>query len=242
MLQLCATMPVPPTLAGSGSISAFGKDLVIYYSVVETVGSGFLLIAQSTFFLTSLRNAGIQIDSYMARVRAVGPKDDVPPDLLLQNLVIHIADIRDYQPPMGTHVINRINTRPDQRGDTSSNSTALTCRPPDTSNRRSSDTPGAGRPFRHGDDSQCFCCGRWGHACENCMQLCTTYLCMQYIADKGEFCAAQAIKWKTTQMQQKAQQNGVIRMLRINQPDFYANQTDDDIRDSLNFSQDSDFV
>jgi hypothetical protein len=41
MEQLCATMPVPPTLSASGSISAFGKDLVIYYSVIETVGSSF---------------------------------------------------------------------------------------------------------------------------------------------------------------------------------------------------------
>jgi hypothetical protein len=45
----------------------------------------------------------------MDRVRAVGPNVDIPPDLLLQNLVIHIADIRDYQPPMGPHVISRVN-------------------------------------------------------------------------------------------------------------------------------------
>jgi hypothetical protein len=54
---------VPPTLLTSGSISTFGKDLVVHCSVVETVGSGLQPIAQSTFFLTSLRQAGIQIDS-----------------------------------------------------------------------------------------------------------------------------------------------------------------------------------
>jgi hypothetical protein len=64
MLQLRTTMPVPPTLASSGSISTFGKDLVIYYPVVETIGSGFLPIAQPTFFLTSLCNAYIQIVTY----------------------------------------------------------------------------------------------------------------------------------------------------------------------------------
>jgi len=242
MLQLKATMPIPPNLAGSGSISAFGKDLVIYYSVVETVGSGFLPIAQSTFFLTSLRAAGIQIDSYMDRVRAIGPNDNVPSDLLLQNLVVHIADIRNYQPPMGPHVINRVQTRSDRHQAPSSNNTALTRRPPDSSPRRTSDTLGPGRPFRSGADCQCPCCGRWGHARENCMQLCTTYLCMKYITANGDFCAAQALKWTATQKQQTAQQNGVIRMLRQNQPDFYANQTDDDIRDSLDLSPDSDFV
>jgi hypothetical protein len=44
------------------------------------------------------------------------------------------------------------------------------------------------------------------------------------------------------QMQQKAHQNSVIRMLRTNQPEFYAQHTDDDIRDSLDFADDSDFV
>jgi hypothetical protein len=174
----------------------------------------------------------------MDRARAVAPNVDIPPDLLLQNLVVHIADIRDYQPPVGTHVINRVNTRPDKP----TTSTALTRRPPDTLTRRSSDTPGTGRPFRTGADTQCPCCGRWGHARENCMQLCTTYLCMQYIKANNEFCAAQATKWHTSQMQQKAHQNSVIRMLRTNQPEFYAQHTDDDIRDSLDFTDDSDFL
>jgi hypothetical protein len=244
MLQLQATMPVPLTLTGSGSISSFGKDLVIYYSVVETVGSGFMPIAQSTFFLTSLRNAGIQIDTYMDRVRAVGPNVDIPPALLLQNLVVHIADIRDYQPPVGHHIINRFNTRSDHHSEKSMpmHSNALTRRPPDTLTRRSSDTPDTGRPFRTGAATRCPCCGRWGHVRENCMQLCTTYLCMQYINANNEFCAAQAIKWSTSQTQQKTHQNSVIHTLRINQPEFYAQHTDDDIRDSLDFSQDSDFV
>jgi hypothetical protein len=68
MEQVHATMPAPPTLLTSGLISTFGKDLVVYYLVVETAGSGFQPIAQSTFFLTSLRKAGIQIDSYMDRL------------------------------------------------------------------------------------------------------------------------------------------------------------------------------
>jgi predicted nucleic acid binding AN1-type Zn finger protein len=119
---------------------------------------------------------------------------------------------------------------------------ALTRCPPDTLTHRSSDTSGTGRPFRTGADTQCLCCGHWGHARENCMQLCTTYLCMQYITANNEFCAAQAIKWSTSQMQQKTHQNSVIRTLRINQPEFYAQHTGDDIRDSLDFSQDLDFV
>jgi hypothetical protein len=191
MLQLRAMMPVPPTIAGSGSISSFGKDLVIYYSVVdETVGSGFMPIAQSTFFLTSLCNAGIQIDTYMDRVHAVGSNVDIPPDLLLQNLVVHIADIRNYQPPVGSHIINQINTRSDHHYENlmPMHSNALTLRPPaDTLTCHSSDTPaGTGR-----------------HAHENCMQLCTTYLCMQYINSNNELCAAQAIKWSNSQTQQK---------------------------------------
>jgi hypothetical protein len=244
MLQLRATMPIPPTLAGSGSISSFGNDLGIYYSVVETVGSGFMPIAQSTFFLTSLRNAGIQIDTYMDRVRAVGPNVDISLDLLLQNLVVHITDIRDYQPPMGPHIINQVNTRSDHHSEKSMpmHSNALTRCPPDTLTRCSCDTPGTVRPFRTGADTQCPCCGRWDHARENCMQLCTTYLCMQYINANNEFCAAQAIKWRTSQTQQKTHQNSVIHTLRINQPEFYAQNTDDDIRDSLDFSQDSNFV
>jgi hypothetical protein len=119
MLQLHAMMPVPPTLAGSGSISSFGKYLVIYYSVVETVGSGFMPIAQPTFFLTSLHNAGIQIDTYIDRVRAVGPNIDILPDLLIQNLIVHIADICDYQPPVGLYIINRVSTRSDHRSEKS---------------------------------------------------------------------------------------------------------------------------
>ena len=234
-------MPVPPTLVGSGSISAFGKDLVIYYSVVETVGSGFLPLAQTTFFLTSLRNAGIQIDSYMDRVRAIAPNAPVPPSLLLQNLVVHIADIREYQPPLGTHVINRVQTR-NERRPAPSNETSLTRRPPASTPRHLLAPPPPNRPFRTGADCQCPCCGRWGHARENCMQLCTTYLCMQYIAANGDFCAAQAIKWNATQKEKTAQQNGVIRMLRYNQPDFYATQTDEDIRASLADAPDSDFV
>jgi hypothetical protein len=111
MEQLRTTMLVPPTLLdGAGSISVFGKELVLYYSVVETVGSRFKPLAQSTFFLTSLRKVGIQIDTYMDRIRAIGTSDTVPSDLLLCNLVIHIADIREYQ-PVGTHIINRVNTR-----------------------------------------------------------------------------------------------------------------------------------
>jgi hypothetical protein len=98
MEQLCATMPVPPTLEGAGSISVFGKELVLYYYVVETAGSGFKPLAQSTFFLTSLRKAGIQIDTYMDRICAIGTSDTVPSDILLCNLVIHIADIREYHP------------------------------------------------------------------------------------------------------------------------------------------------
>jgi hypothetical protein len=203
MLQLRATIPVPPTLAGSSSISSFGKDLVIYYSVVETVGSGFIPIAQSTFFLTSLRNAGIQIDIYMDRIRAVGPNVDIPPDLLVQNLVVHIADIHNYHPPVGPHIINQVNTRSDHRSEKSMpmHSNALTRQPPGTLTQHSSDTPDTGRPFRTGADIQCPCCCRWNHARENCMQLYTTYLCMQYINANNEFCAAQAIKWSTSQMQ-----------------------------------------
>jgi hypothetical protein len=201
-------------------------------------------IAQSTFFLTSLRNAGIQIDTYMDRVRAVGPNVDISPDLLLQNLVVHIADIHDYQPPVGPHLINRVNTHSDHRSQKlmPMHSNALTRRAPDPLTRRSSDTPGTGRPFRTGVDTQCPCCGRWGHARENCMQLCTTYLCMQYINANNELCAAQAIKWSTSQTQQKTHQTSVICTLRINQPEFYVQHTDDDIRGSLDFSHDSDFV
>jgi hypothetical protein len=106
MEQLHATMPVLPTLPVSGSISAFGKDLVIYYSVIKTVGSGFQAVAQSTFFLTSLRKAGIQIDSYMDCIRAVGTNNPLPTDLLLSNLVIHISDIRDYKPARTHSMIN----------------------------------------------------------------------------------------------------------------------------------------
>jgi hypothetical protein len=224
MEQLRATMPVPPTLSASGSISVFGKDLVIYYSVVETVGSGFQPIAQSTFFLTSLRKAGIQIDSYMDRLRAIGPNDQVPTDLLLPNLVIHISDIREYKPLGTPHVINRVD-RPD----------SLARRPPARQTLSN-----AGKPFRAGADVQCVCCGRWGHERSNCMQLCTTYLCMDYISSNAEFCASQALKWQSSQ--QKAQQRSTIRLLRLNQPDFYSDQTDDDILASLDFSHDSDFV
>jgi hypothetical protein len=63
---------------------------------------------------------------------------------------------------------------------------------------------------------------------------------MDYISSNAEFCASQAIKWKSTQ--QKAQQRSAIRLLRLNQPDFYSEQTDDDILASLDFSHDSDFV
>jgi hypothetical protein len=86
-----------------------------YNSVVETVGSGFQPIAQSTFFRTSLCKAGIQIDIYMVdHLRAIGPNDSVPTDLLLPNLVIHIADIREYK-PIGTHLINHLE-KPDSLG------------------------------------------------------------------------------------------------------------------------------
>jgi hypothetical protein len=156
-------------------------DLVVYYLVVETVGSGFQPIAQSTFFLTSLRKAGIHIDSYMDRIRAVGPNDSVPTDLLLPNLVIHIADIRDYYKPMGTHLINRVN-KPDSLAGCPSN-----CPPP-------CQPPTAGKTFSAGADDQCVCCGRWGRERSNCMLLCVTYLCMAYILSNTKCCASQVLK------------------------------------------------
>ena len=228
MEQLQATMPVPPTLQTSGSISAFGKDLVIYYSVVETVGSGFPPLAQSIFFLTSLRQAGIQVDSYMDRLRAIGPQDPVPHDLLLPALVIHIADIRAYQPG-ATHVINRVDHPPD----------TLARRPPSRPPSRPT-TSAVGRPFRSGADAQCACCGRWGHDRSHCMQLCVTYLCMDYISSNPEYCASQALKWQA--IQQKAPQKSAIRLLRLHQPELYANTTDEDILASLDLHEDSDFV
>jgi hypothetical protein len=245
MLQLRAMMPVSPTLAGSGLISSFGKDLVIYYSMVETVGSGYMPIAQSTFFLTSLRHAGIQIDTYMDRVHAVGPNIGIPRDICFSRIWLFILLIfTTTSHPWVLVKINHVNTRSDHRSEKSMpmHSNALTRCPPDTLTRHSSDTPDTVRPFRTGADTQCPCCGRWGHACENCMQLWTTYLCMQYINANNEFCAAQAIKWHTLQMQQKTHQNSVIHTLWINQPEFYAQHTDDDIRDSLDFSEDSGFV
>jgi hypothetical protein len=230
-------MPIPPTLEKSASISAFGNDLVIYYSIVETVGSGFAPLVQSTFFLTSLRQAGIQIDSYMDRVRAIGPTEDVPSDLLLCNLVVHIADIREYH-PTGIHVINRMNTRADTRSDSTpknlppprNHSTALVSRPP---------AP-PGRPFRIGSDTQCVCCGRWGHEPANCMQFVQNYLCLQYVAANADFCAAQSVKWKNIQSQ--VQRRGAVRLLRQHHPEFYADQTDDDFLDGLDLAPDSDFV
>jgi hypothetical protein len=226
-MQLCLFHPRLPVLV---QFLLFGKDLVIYYSVVETVSAGFMLIVQSTFFLTSLCNAGIQIQR-LAFLQ-----------IYFSRIWLFILQIRDYQPPMGPHIINRVNTRSDHRSEQSipMHSNALTRRPPDTLTRRSSDTPGTGQPFQTGTDTQCPC---WGHACENCnMQLCTTYLCMQYSNANNELCAAQAVKWHTSQTQQKTHQNSVICTLRINQPEFYAQHTNDDICDSLDFSQDLDFV
>jgi hypothetical protein len=98
----------------------------------------------------------------------------------------------------------------------------------------------AGKPFCAGTDAQCVCCGQWGHERSNCMQLCVTYLCMDYISSNAEFCASQVLKWQETQ--QKAQQKSVICLLRLNQPDFYAEQTDNDILASLDFRHDSDFL
>jgi hypothetical protein len=84
------------------------------------------------------------------------------------------------------------------------------------------------------------CCGRWGHERSNCMQLCTTYLCMDYISSNAELCASHARKWQSTQ--QKAQQRSAIRLLRLNQPDLYSEQTDNDTLVLFDFSHDSDFV
>jgi hypothetical protein len=204
----------------SASISAFGNDLVIYYSIVETVGSGFAPLVQSTFFLTSLRQAGIQIDSYMDRVCAIGPTEDVPLDLLLCNLVVHIADIREYH-PTGIHVINCMNTRADTRSDSTPKNLPPTCNHSTALVSRLPAPPG--RPFRIGSDTQCVCCGRWGHEPANCMQLVQTYLCMQYIAANADFWAAQSVKWKNIQSQ--VQRQGTIRLLRQHHPEFYADQT-----------------
>jgi hypothetical protein len=163
----------------------------------------------------------------MDRIRAVGTNDPLPTDLLLSNLVIHISDIRDYKPARTHSMINHVEHPPDSLARRPIN------RPPP---RQQPVKP----PFRAGADVQCVCCGRWGHEKLNCMQLCTTYLCMDYISSNAEFCASQAIKWKSTQ--QKAQQRSAIRLLRLNQPDFYSEQTDDDILASLDFSHDSDFI
>ena len=64
---------------------------------------------------------------------------------------------------------------------------------------------------------------------------------MQYIRNNDAFCASQAAIWTTNQLAKKSQQNGVIRMLRLQQPEFYATHSDEDIRDSLD-QEDSDFV
>jgi hypothetical protein len=63
---------------------------------------------------------------------------------------------------------------------------------------------------------------------------------MQHISSNADFCASQVAQWQA--LQQKAQQKGGIRLLRLNQPDFYAQQTDDEILATLDFSQDSDFL
>jgi hypothetical protein len=231
MLQLRATMPVPPALALTGSIPAFGWDLILYYATVETIGSGVLQHAQSIFFLTSLWQAGIEIDSFMDRVRAIpATTAELPIDLVLSNLVLQIADLRTYT-PTGPH-IHCLAVSPTSLASTTGTSrTALVPRHP---------TNQAKLPFRTGADEQCASCGRWGHTRDQCIQLATTYLCLKYISANEEFSAA--LSRKLLQTQDKSNLKNTIRLLRHHHPADYDDQTDDDLLANLDFDGDSDFV
>jgi hypothetical protein len=227
-------MPVPPTLALTGSIPAFGRDIILYYATVEIIGSGFSQHAQSIYFLTSLPQAEIEIDSFMDQVRAIpATTAELPIDLVLSNLVLQIADIRTYT-PTGPH-IHRLAVSP------------TTATAPTTGTSRSTSlipqcpTNQAKLPFRTGADEQCASsCGRWGHTRDQCMQLATTYLCLKYISANEEFSAALSRKWLHTQ--DKLNLKNTIRLLRHHHPADYDGQTDDDLLVTLDFDGDSDFV
>jgi hypothetical protein len=214
-LQQC--MPSTPTLAGSGSILGYGKDLLTYFDMVGACGSRFPLRTQSVTFLSALAAANIVVDSFSDRIQNVPISDELPWDLNLEQLVIAISKVRTYTPT--GQFVHRLRSGTERTAP----------RPPETalaSRNKSLSRSRDPAPFYTGAQAQCNC-GAWGHERDNCRFMAQLALAQEYVLANPAWAKLHAAKF--IKSQNKADGLRTVRQLRRHHPDAYNGFSDDEI-------------
>jgi len=231
--RLDADLPPTPVFTPQLTIMEFGTKLITYYSTMAAIGGGVPLYHQSLYFLNQLRLQGVHVDTFYDRLRSLDKHAMLPPDLMLQELTLTIADLRQVA-TASPHIIHRATTRSQGKPSVIANSN-------DTrrTNRAKDNTPLAIRPFRTGDSIQCLSCGTWGHTRLHCRSLATYCAVKKYADANGDTCKSILTRWLASQ--DRSSQVAVVNQLRLLHPDEYADQTDEDIMDLLESSEAPDF-
>jgi hypothetical protein len=227
-------IPVTPMFNNGISILDFGSALITYYGDMAAIGCALPSFNQSIYFLTQLQSQGIIVDTFIDLIRSFNADGVLPPHLVLQELVLKVAEVRNNSsaPSVHVHQLAAVTNQDDDKDNFHVHRLA-------TRNSTKSDNNNKALTFRQRREEQCQSCGTWGHHHNSCRYLAMTVGCLQHYSQDKKFCEDLFTKYKTTQ--NKSNKLRTVNKIRALFPSECEHLTDFDLLDQFQSDSDSDF-